>query len=83
MNGADRLFHLNDDAGERVDQRARHAERANALRSEVEALSDAHLRRQAELRSGAPVRSMREEDLPEDARKALEALGYIEADDAD
>jgi arylsulfatase A-like enzyme len=72
------LYNLDIDAGETWNLAQKHPDRVAALWEELAAQTDVNARRQAELRGGEPVRAVREEDLPADARKALEALGYIE-----
>lgn len=75
------LYNLDIDAGETWNLARKHPDRMAALREELTAQTDVNARRREELRGDEPVRAVREEDLPADARKALEALGYVEANE--
>jgi arylsulfatase A-like enzyme len=77
------LFNLNTDDGEQFDVARRHPERVEALASELVAASRARAARRDELLEGASAREVPENELPIEARKALEALGYLEPGSVD
>lgn len=73
------LFDLERDPGEHENVAADHRERVTAMSAEMTTRLRANRKRREAMQSGNPVESVNQADLPEDARKALEALGYIES----
>ncbi len=72
-----RLYNLEIDGGEAWDIARRHPNVAAKLSAELTAMAEANAVRRAQLGGGERVR---EEDLPDDARRALEALGYLDTE---
>ncbi len=78
-NGSRALFDLDRDPGETKNLISENRERVSAMSAEMLRLRRAHRQRREAMRSGAPVQTTPATDLPDDARKALEALGYLDS----
>lgn len=72
------LYNLELDAPESWDLARRHPDRVDELTRELVERAEANAARRAAFRQGDSRAPVRQEDLPEDARQALEALGYVQ-----
>jgi arylsulfatase A-like enzyme len=74
------LFNLEMDAGETWNLASRHPERVAALSRALSERVAANATRHAQLVKEGDATTISEDDLSDEARQALEALGYIDAD---
>jgi choline-sulfatase len=76
-SGEAMLFDLSSDSGEMRDLSGDHPERVRELREWIAERIESDVRRRAMLQNQEPSRTIGDEELPEDTRDALRALGYI------